>query len=47
MTEHEQFEELLSYVAELKRKDTLKEISSIASILGNLAVTYKVINDTK
>ena len=25
MTEHEQFEELLSYVAELKRKDTLKE----------------------
>lgn len=25
MTEHEQFEKLLSYVAELKQKDTLKE----------------------
>ncbi len=33
--------------ASIVRKDTLKEISSIASILGNLAVTYKVINDTK
>ena len=25
MTEHEQFEKLLSYVAELKEKDTLEE----------------------
>ena len=33
--------------ANIVRKDTLKEISSIAQILGNLAVTYKVINDTK
>ena len=31
--------------ANIVRKDTLKEISSIAQILGNLAVTYKVIND--
>ena len=33
--------------ASIVRKDTLKEVSSIAQILGNLAVTYKVINDTK
>ncbi len=31
--------------ANIVKKDTLKEISSIAQILGNLAVTYKVIND--
>lgn len=33
--------------ASIVKKDTLKEVSSIAQILGNLAVTYKVINDTK
>jgi protein involved in polysaccharide export with SLBB domain len=32
--------------ARLVRPDKLKEWSSIASILGNLAVTYKVVNDT-
>lgn len=33
--------------ASIVKRDTLKEVSSIAQILGNLAVTYKVINDTK
>jgi len=29
----------------LVRPDSLKELASIASILGNLAVAYKVVND--
>ncbi len=33
--------------ARIVQKDTLKDASSIAQILGNLAVTYKVVNDSK
>ena len=31
----------------LVKPDKIKEFSNLASILGNLAVTYKVVNDTK